>query len=156
MPQQNPSDLTPQERRLFGVRPTGTNRIPTAVTWRQLPVIAAMPASSADDDRVYVIAIDPDRARRPYVVFTTHWTGSQWVAENGHYDLAMSDALGVLFERLGWPTAADHEDARLAQAGTERQYNRLRSAVYRAIDGLDSTQPDVDQVLDALRRALDA
>lgn len=81
-------------------RPDAFNRIPTRVA--RMPVLAAVPDGNTDNDRVYVIALDTRRERRPYVVFTTWWDGHQWQAQNGRYGLAMSDALGVLVERLRW------------------------------------------------------
>jgi hypothetical protein len=63
-------------------------------------VLAAVPDGDSDSNRVYVIAVDTRRERRPYVVFTTWWDGQGWQASNGHYDLPMSKALAVLTERL--------------------------------------------------------
>jgi hypothetical protein len=79
-------------------RPDTFNRIPTQVAG--MPVLAAVP--DGDSNRVYVIATDTRRERRPYVVFTTWWDGERWQASNGHYDLPLSKALGVLTERLRW------------------------------------------------------
>lgn len=81
-------------------RPDAFNRIPTQAAG--MPVLAVVPAGDTDSDHVYVIAMDMRRERRPYVVFTTWWDGQTWQASNGHYDLPMSKALGVLTERLGW------------------------------------------------------
>jgi hypothetical protein len=80
--------------------PDTFDRIPTRVAG--MPVLAAVPDGNSDSNRVYVIATDTRRERRPYVVFTTWWDGERWQASNGHYDLPMSKALGVLTERLRW------------------------------------------------------
>jgi hypothetical protein len=103
-------------------RPDAFNRIPTKVAG--IPVLAAVPDGNTDSNLVYVIAMDARRERRPYVVFTTWWDGERWQAQNGRYDLAMSDALGVLTERLRWQvsTAPDEHVYVLAAdpAGTDR------------------------------------
>jgi hypothetical protein len=67
-------------------------------------VIAAVPASSLDSSIVHVVAVDPTKKRRAYVVWDA-WRDTEgvWRAQNGHYDIAgRSDALGVLVKRLGW------------------------------------------------------
>ena len=88
------------------------NLIPTQVAG--MPVLAAVPDGDSDSARVYVIALDGRRERRPYAVFTTWWDGKAWQANNGHYDLSMSKALGVLTERLRWQVRPGQDTGRPA------------------------------------------
>jgi hypothetical protein len=93
------------------------NRIPTRVAG--MSVLAAVPDGNSDSVYVYVIATDTRRECRPYVVFTTWWDGGAWQAQNGRYDLAMSDALGVLVERLRWQVIPYPDEIATDPAGTQ-------------------------------------
>lgn len=86
--------------------PQHVDRVPTQVAG--MPVVAAVPDGDSDSVYVYVITMDARRERRCYVVLTAWWDGRWWQAQNGRYDLALSDALGVLVERLGWDVRPTH------------------------------------------------